>query len=93
MEHIINHSEIEQVEICETCHSENVRSNYDGMGYCEDCDAPCTIITVDVIDTAHDVNVADIGDYTRCCRCGIIIRIDEDTLGLVGDGWYCDMCE
>jgi hypothetical protein len=37
----------EMVTVCETCHSENVHTAGDGgMGFCEDCDAPCSTITV-----------------------------------------------
>jgi hypothetical protein len=95
MERTINdiireHEESEEVTICETCGSENVRS-IDGMGWCEDCDGCCTTIEVDVHE--GDAEDADVGDYVRCCGCGSVIRIHEETLGIVGDGWYCDMCE
>jgi hypothetical protein len=40
-------AETEEVTVCETCGSENVRTAGDGgMGFCEDCDAPCNTITV-----------------------------------------------
>lgn len=32
--------------ICETCASGNVRSRNGNVGFCEDCDAPCTLIEV-----------------------------------------------
>jgi len=32
--------------VCETCHSDNIRSRCDGVAYCEDCDAPCTVIEI-----------------------------------------------
>lgn len=83
---------MDTVIICETCGNENVHTAGDGgMGYCDDCDAPCSTIEVNVIE--GDADNADVGDYVRCCRCGIIVHIDDDTLGIVGDGWYCDMCE
>ena len=84
---------MDTTRICETCGSENVRTSGDGgMGFCDDCDAPCSTIEVDVKNDDEDED-ADVGDYVRCCRCGMIICIDEHTLGIVGDGWYCDMCE
>jgi hypothetical protein len=37
----------EEVTVCETCGSENVHTAGDGgMGFCEDCDAPCSTTTV-----------------------------------------------
>jgi len=38
---------MDTTRVCETCGSENVRTAGDGgMGFCEDCDAPCTCVEV-----------------------------------------------
>jgi hypothetical protein len=42
---------MDTTRVCETCGSENVRTSGDGgMGFCEDCDAPCSTVEAPEVD-------------------------------------------
>lgn len=52
---------MDTTRVCETCGSENVRTAGDGgMGFCEDCDAPCTTAEAYFYDEERDDPRADL---------------------------------
>jgi len=63
---------MDTVRVCETCGSENVRSQNGNVGFCEDCDAVCTVVEAictcgDVIDANTDYGC--IGGIWFCEIC------------------------
>jgi hypothetical protein len=68
---------MDTVKVCETCGSENVHTAGDGgMGFCEDCDAPCT--TVDLCEHCNNTGIFTHGWMKGFfCSCNIGKKMEE----------------